>query len=162
MKRAARASALCLALAGLGLGPAQAQTEANWASRVWVNAGFYSYHFNRDQGLRDANPGLGAEYRWDDTWSVTGGAFTNSENRRSHYLGVYYQPWRVLGARAGVVVGGFDGYVNANHGGWFPAVIPVLSWEGERLGLNAALVPSIENRLHGALSLQLKWRVGAP
>ena len=40
MRRAARASALCLALAGLGLGPAQAQTEANWASRVWVNAGF--------------------------------------------------------------------------------------------------------------------------
>ena len=39
-----------------------------------------------------------------------------------------------------------------------PAVIPVASWEGERFGLNVALVPPLQNRLYGALSFQLKFR----
>ncbi|MEG1054608.1 MAG: hypothetical protein RSF79_21520, partial [Janthinobacterium sp.] len=31
-------------------------------SETWLNAGFYSYHFQRDKNLNDSNPGLGAEY----------------------------------------------------------------------------------------------------
>jgi hypothetical protein len=49
-------------------GWARADFDAN---RLWVNAGFYSAHFDSDKGLRNANPGLGFEYRLDDRWSAT-------------------------------------------------------------------------------------------
>ena len=131
-------------------------------SRLWVNAGFYSFHYDRarEANLRDPNPGLGAEYRLAPEWSVTAGRFLNSNDRMSRYVGVYYQPWEVIGGRAGVVIGAFDGYPKAFDGGWFPAAIPVIGWEWSRLGLNAAFVPPYKDRLHGALSLQLKLRMG--
>ncbi len=130
------------------------------ARRLWVNAGFYSAHFDSDKGLRNANPGLGLEYKLNDHWSATAGRFINSNNAHSSYIGAYYQPWMVAGIKLGVVGGAFNGYPKAFNGGWFPAVIPVASWEGERFGLNIALVPPLQDRLYGAVSFQLKVRVG--
>jgi hypothetical protein len=146
---------------GLLAGSAQAQTGPAPlidASRLWVNAGFYSAHFDQDKDLRNANPGLGLEYRLNTDWSLTGGRFINSDNAHSSYLGAYYQPWNFAGARWGVVAGAFNGYPKAYGGGWFPAVIPVASWERGLLGLNVALVPPLQDRLYGALSFQLKFR----
>ncbi len=130
------------------------------ARRLWVNAGFYSAHFDSDKGLRNANPGLGLEYKLNDHWSATAGRFINSNNAHSSYIGAYYQPWMVAGIKLGVVGGAFNGYPKAFNGDWFPAVIPVASWEGERFGLNIALVPPLQDRLYGAVSFQLKVRVG--
>jgi hypothetical protein len=135
---------------------AQAEFEAN---PLWLNAGFYSAHFDTGKGLRNANPGLGFEYKLDDTWSATAGRFINSDNAHSSYIGAYYQPWTVAGAKLGVVGGAFNGYPKAFNGGWFPAVIPVATWEGERFGLNVALVPPLKDRLYGAVSFQLKFRL---
>ncbi len=135
--------------------PAHAEFEAD---RLWVNAGFYSAHFDTNLGLRNANPGLGFEYRINNTWSATAGRFRNSNNADSHYAGVYYQPWTWAGAKLGVVAGGFNGYPNAYGGGWFPAIIPTASWERGHWGLNVALVPPLQDRLYGAVSFQLKWR----
>ena len=129
------------------------------SSRLWVNAGFYSAHFDTDKGLRNANPGLGVEYKLDDTWSATAGRFINSDNAHSNYIGAYYQPWTVAGIKLGVVGGAFNGYPKAFQGGWFPAIIPVATWEGERIGLNVALVPPLKDRLYGALSFQIKFRL---
>ncbi len=152
MKRLA--STLCMGLACWGL-PAKAEFNA---SRLWVNAGFYSAHFDTHKGLRNANPGLGAEYTLDDSWSLTAGRFINSDNARSSYVGAYYQPWRLAGAKLGVVGGAFNGYPNAFNGGWFPAVIPTASLERGHWGLNVALVPPLKDRLYGAVSFQLKYR----
>ena len=129
------------------------------ASRLWLNAGFYSAHFDTDKGLRNANPGLGFEYKLDDSWSATVGRFINSDNAHSSYIGAYYQPWTFAGARLGVVGGAFNGYPKAFNGGWFPAILPVASWEGQRFGLNVALVPPLKDRLYGAVSFQLKLRL---
>lgn len=128
-------------------------------SRLWVNAGFYSAHFDTDKGLRNANPGLGVEYKIDERWSATAGRFINSDNAHSNYVGAYYQPWTLASAKLGVVAGAFNGYPKAFNGGWFPAVIPVATWEGERFGLNVALVPPLKDRLYGALSFQIKFRL---
>ena len=128
------------------------------ASRLWVNAGFYSAHFDTNQGLRNANPGIGFEYRIDDTWSATAGRFRNSNNANSNYVGAYYQPWTWAGVKLGVVAGAFNGYPNAYQGGWFPALIPTASLEGQHWGLNVALVPPLKDRLYGAVSFQLKYR----
>ena len=129
------------------------------SSRLWLNAGFYSAHFDTNKGLRNANPGLGFEYKVDDTWSATAGRFINSDNAHSSYIGAYYQPWTLAGAKLGVVGGAFNGYPKAFNGGWFPAVIPVATWEGPHVGLNVALVPPLKDRLYGAVSFQLKFRL---
>lgn len=151
-----------LGLVMLTCAVAQAQTPCGPqldVKRLWINAGFYSAHFDRGKDLRDANPGLGVEYRLSNDWSLTGGRFINSDNARSSYLGTYYQPLTFAGARWGVVAGAFNGYPKAFGGGWFPAVIPVASWEHGLLGLNIALVPPLQDRLYGALSFQLKVRL---
>ena len=146
-----------LALVLLACAPlAHAEFEAN---RLWLNAGFYSAHFDTNKGLRNANPGLGFEYKVDDTWSATAGRFINSDNAHSSYIGAYYQPWTLAGAKLGVVGGAFTGYPKAFNGGWFPAVIPVATWEGPHVGLNVALVPPLKDRLYGAVSFQLKFRL---
>lgn len=146
-----------LALVLLACAPlAHAEFEAN---RLWLNAGFYSAHFDTNKGLRNANPGLGFEYKLDDAWSATAGRFINSDNAHSNYIGAYYQPWTVAGAKLGVVGGAFNGYPKAFNGGWFPAVIPVATWEGQQFGLNVALVPPLKDRLYGAVSFQLKFRL---
>ncbi len=135
--------------------------RAEWdASRLWLNAGFCSAHFDTGKGLRNANPGLGFEYKLDETWSATAGRFINSDNAHSSYIGAYYQPWTFAGAKLGVVGGAFNGYPKAFNGGWFPALIPVATWEGQRFGLNVALVPPLQNRLYGAVSFQIKVRLG--
>jgi len=151
------------ALAGFALLCGSAHAEFDTAfevKRLWLNAGLYSAHFDSNKGLRNANPGLGFEYRLNNDWSATAGRFINSDSAHSNYVGAYYQPWTASGVKLGVVGGVFNGYPKAFNGGWFPAVLPVASWEGERLGLNVALVPPLKDRLYGAVSFQLKVRLG--
>lgn len=126
---------------------------------LWVNGGFYSRHFQRDKGFDDTNPGLGAEYRFSTVASATVGRFHNSDREMSNYAGVYYQPWSIGPFRLGAVIGGFNGYPNMRDGGWFLAAIPVVSVEYQRVGVNFAIVPTYKERLHGAFSVQLKFKV---
>ncbi|MCE3262317.1 MAG: hypothetical protein K0R43_1396 [Pseudoduganella sp.] len=128
-------------------------------SELWINPGFYSYHFQRDKGLDDTNPGIGVEYRFSSVAAVTAGRFHNSDRQMSNYAGIYYQPWAIGPARIGAVVGGFDGYPRMRNGGWFLAAIPVVSVEYQRVGVNFAIVPKYKERLHGALSVQLKFKL---
>jgi hypothetical protein len=128
----------------------------------WLNVGFYSAHFQSNLGLRNANPGVGFEYPIAGDWRVTAGRFTNSDDAVSNYVGAYYQPWRWKRLKLGAVTGFFDGYPRAFDGGWFPALLPVATCEGARFGVNVVFVPPIKNRLYGAISFQLKYRVGVP
>ena len=136
-------------------GVVQAQIDPR---KLWLNAGFYSAHFDANKGLRNPNPGIGLEYSLNDTCSLTTGRFINSDNAHSNYLGAYYQPWQVGEFKLGVVGGAFNGYPKAFNGGWFPAVLPVASWESRNLGMNVMLVPPLKDRLYGAVSFQLKYR----
>ena len=126
---------------------------------LWLNAGFYSVHFDTDKGFRNNNLGLGLEATLNENWSVTAGRFINSNNAYSNYAGAYYLPFHWGRWKAGVVGGTFNGYPNAFDGGWFPAILPVVTVEGERFGLNIALVPPLKDRLYGAVSFQLKLKV---
>jgi len=134
-------------------------TESQPLSQTWLNGGFYSYHYQRDKGLNDSNPGLGVEYRYSTVSSVTAGRFYNSDREYSNYLGWYYQPVTVGPFRLGLVAGGFNGYPKMRDGGWFPAAIPVISYEYKRVGLNLAIVPSYKDRLYGAFTFQLKVKL---
>jgi len=128
-------------------------------SEFWLNAGFLSHHFQTDKGLNNHNYGLGGEYRYSTTSSVTAGEFYNSDRQTTHYIGWYWQPLAVGPLRLGGVVGGFDGYPKMLNGGWFLAVIPAASYEYKSVGLNIAIVPTYKDRLYGAISFQLKVKL---
>ena len=128
-------------------------------SQLWINPGMVSYHFERDKNFNNSNWGAGLEYRFNTVASVTAGRFYNSDRQYSNYAGVYYQPIAIGPIKLGAVVGGFNGYPNTNNGGWFAAVLPAITWEGDLLGANIFLIPTISDRVHGAISAQLKIKV---
>ena len=133
--------------------------ESKPLNEVWIDSGFLSYHFNRNENLNGNNYGLGADYRFSTVSALTAGRFYNSNREYSDYLGMYYQPLAVGPLRIGAVAGGFNGYPNMKNGDWFLAAVPMVSGEWNRFGINLAFVPTLKNRLYGALSLQIKVKV---
>ncbi|WP_310627128.1 hypothetical protein [Limnohabitans sp.] len=128
-------------------------------AEVWVNPGFYSYHFQRDRGFNNVNTGLGFETVLTDTYSVTAGFFHNSDRETSRYVGVYAMPFKIGTFKAGAAVGAFDGYPKMREGGWFPAVIPTVAYEGPQFGLNVSVIPTVGEKLHGAVTFQFKYKL---
>ena len=128
-------------------------------SQLWLNPGLYSYHFDRNKDFNSINYGFGAEYKFSSVASVTIGSYRNSYYHPSLYIGAYWQPIAIGPVQVGVVAGGFNGYANTNNGGWFPAVLPALTVEGDLVGLNLVVIPTIPNHVSGSLSLQLKVKV---
>lgn len=133
--------------------------EGEFPAEVWLNAGLLSLHYDRNADFNEVNTGIGGEYRWTPSSALTAGFFRNSNRQRSHYLGGFWQPIPLGIARLGVAFGAIDGYPLMRGGGWFPIVVPALSAESGRFGANLLAIPSYKDRLNGALSLQLKWRV---
>jgi hypothetical protein len=128
-------------------------------SELWLNPGLLSYHFDQNKNFNSINYGFGAEYKFSTVASLTVGTYRNSYYRQSNYIGGYWQPLAIGPIHIGVVAGGFNGYSNTNDGGWFPAILPALSIEGDLVGLNLLVIPTIPNRVSGSLSLQLKIKV---
>ena len=166
MTHATRRNTLLATVLALSSLPALAESSGGFSlldatpvSQTWLNAGFYSYHFQRDKGLDDRNPGLGIEQRLSTVTSLTAGRFYNSDRRYSNYAGVYYQPIALGPVRFGAVIGGFNGYPKMRNGSWFLAAIPVATIEYQSFGVNVAFVPSYRDRLYGAVTLQLKLKV---
>jgi hypothetical protein len=137
--------------------------DAQADPQVWINPGIYSLHFDRDKDLRDDNIGLGVELVLAPEHAVSAGTFINSNRERSRYVAYAWRPlrWELRGVDValGVVAGAFHGYPNYRDGGWFLAPLPLLAVEGRRLGLNLSVIPTIRNRLDGAIAIQLKLRV---
>lgn len=154
---------LLMVLASLPAG-AHAQTApVEWSPQVWINAGSYSYHFDRSKNFREDNVGFGAEVWFAEDHALMAGTFINSDRMRTHYGAYQWRPlrWQLADIKfgAGVTLGAFDGYPRYRNGDWFPAALPVLAVEYKRVGANIFLVPTIRDRLDGAISIQLKLRV---
>ena len=99
---ALRVRHLLCAMAALGGAGALAQ-PLEPTPRWWINAGFYTHHFDANAGLQNENPGLGLEWSRDDSYALTGGVFTNSDRQTSHYLGLYVTPVHWAQGHWGVV-----------------------------------------------------------
>ena len=128
-------------------------------SQLWINPGMASYHFQQEKNFNGANWGGGLEYRFNTVASVTAGRFYNSDRAYSNYAGLYYQPLAIGPIKLGAVFGGFNGYPQTNNGGWFAAALPALTWEGDLVGANLFIIPTIADRVHGAISLELKLKI---
>ena len=126
---------------------------------VWLNPGFYSYHFDKEKNLNNNNHGFGVEAPISKTYSLTAGVFENSNRATSHYIGAYVMPFQRGAFKAGAAVGAFDGYPNMREGGWFPAIVPTMAIEGRRVGLNISYTPKGGDKINSALSFQVKFNV---
>ncbi|MDH3318154.1 MAG: hypothetical protein OEO84_00500 [Betaproteobacteria bacterium] len=150
-------------IAGLVASAHAQMVPAKWSPQVWVNAGAYSVHFDRSKDFREDNIGLGAEVGLAEDHALTAGTFINSERARSRYGAYQWRPlhWRPAGVNvsAGIALGAFDGYPGFRDGGWFLAALPMLAVEYERVGVNLFIVPTISNRVDGAVSVQFKLRL---
>ena len=133
--------------------------ESKPIDEVWINPGFYSYHFDVDRNLNNNNLGFGAEYRYSTVNSLTVGRFNNSDRQNSSYAGWYWQPLELGSIRLGALVGVIDGYVNTRNRDWFPVAIPVASYEYKNIGVNLTVVPTYKDIVYGSITLQLKLRV---
>ena len=128
-------------------------------SEVWLNPGFYSYHFESDLNLNNNNLGFGAEYRYSTRHSVTAGRFNNSDRQISSYAAWNWQPVEIGSIRLGGLIGVIDGYPKTKNGEWFVIALPVASYEYKNLGINLTIVPSVKDLVYGAISLQLKLKL---
>ncbi len=136
-----------------------AAAQAQPVHELWLNPGFYSYHFQKDRNLNDNTAGFGAEYRFSEASALTGGFYHNSNWHTSHYAGYYWRPLAAGPVRFGAIVGAADGYPGTRHGNWFPVVLPTLGLEYGRIGLNVFYIPSYRNSINGSITFQLKLRV---
>src|SRR3954468_5836517 len=102
---------------------------------IWLNAGFLSYHFDREKHYREFNYGFGGEALFTPNHGVMAGIVKNSESETSKYIGYQYRPfhWQPGGVdvAAGVALSLVDGYPSMNNKGWFIAPMPMIAVEGK-------------------------------
>jgi hypothetical protein len=145
-------------------GAAEKKSESSDSGpQLWLTSGFISHHFNRDAGYNERNHGIGGELRFDDTNTVAGGVYRNSVRQTTHYLHFVWTPLEVGPVRLGAAVGIIDGYPRLNNGGIAFALMPVASTSfkvlSQDVGVNFVYIPTIAQRVDGALALQFKIRI---
>jgi hypothetical protein len=137
--------------------------EQEFSPQVWINPGIYSRHFDRSTHFREDNVGLGAEVVLAPDHALMGGSFINSQRARTQYGAYQWRPlhWQSgdIKVSAGILVGAFDGYPRYRDGGWFVAPMSVLVIERGRVGANISIIPSLKDRVDGAIAVQVKLRV---
>lgn len=133
--------------------------EPSPIKELWVNPGMYSYHFAKDHHFNDDNLGVGVEYAFNTTASVTVGEYSNSVRHHTNYAGIYYHPIEFGPIKVGFVAGVLNGYPSKNHGNYFPALLPTISSEYKWIGVNLYFIPPISNATHGVLSAQFNFRI---
>jgi hypothetical protein len=128
-------------------------------SELWLNPGFYTYHFQSTNRFNNINLGFGGEYRYSTTSSIVMGNFHNSDWQTSDYVGWYWRPFQIGSVSFGTEIGAVDGYPKMLNSNWFPVAVPVASFENKYLGANFIFVPSYTDQLHGGISIQIKLKV---
>lgn len=152
---------------GLLLLPRSASAESTdpaipFEHEIWGASGFWSHHTQHESRYREVNRGLGLEWVFTPQWQLNVGRYSNSVYRQSNYLQAGWMPldfrWGPLRTRAGASIGVVNGYPRVRNGGYFPAVVPALSVEAWRVGMNVVYIPSV-GTTDGAVAAQLKVRL---
>ena len=150
---------ILVSLHSIATAESSSASAAKPVDELWLNPGFYSYHFDADRNLNNNNFGLGLEYRYSPANSITAGRFDNSDRQISTYAGWYWQPFTIGAVRLGGLIGLMNGYQKANNGDWIPFLLPVASYEYKRIGINLTLIPTYQDVVYGSLTLQLKIKL---
>lgn len=139
-------------------------TEDQPEHELWVTSGFLSHHTQNSNRYNQHNDGLGVEWRWTADWQFNAGHYRNSVRHGSTYAQMGWTPLQTalpldLRLRAGASVGVINGYSRVRDGGYFATLVPMVTVETGRIGLNLVYVPTIGKRVDGAFALQLKLHV---
>ena len=150
-------------VAALALTSAAAQAaEPESSKALWLTATTVSWHpdraYARALGLNDVTPGLGIELHLRDDTRLLVTGLRNSYGRQSLVLAAAWQPVKLFGVRVGAAAGAMSGYYYSENR-FGPMAAAVASVEGARWGANLVAVPKVRDRSHGALTLQVKWRL---
>jgi len=153
---------VCSTLAGANAFSEESYPEKTYPT-VWLNPGFYSYHFDQEADLRENNIGFGAEMELSRNHVLTAGTFLNSDDDRTRYGGYEWRPLHWHPAKtdvsAGLIIAVLDGYPRVREGDWFVTVLPIVSLQWKRIGFNLTAVPTIKDKLYGAVAIQFKLRI---
>jgi len=104
-----------------------------------------SYHLDRTQGYNERNYGVGIEYTVATDLRLKLDDYKNSFNRNSIVAGAIYTPLDVKVAHLGAILAVVNGYAMHNNGGFFPALIPVISFDRWRVGANVFYAPKYKD-----------------
>lgn len=132
-------------------------TAEETGARMWLSLGSVSYHPDRTKGYNERNAGIGFEYTFTENSSVMVGRYNNSVRQDSNYLAYKWQPITAFNdhIKLGISAGYLDGYPAMNGGKGFLAVIPMMSFEYSRIGVNVGFIPKMP-RVDAALAFQFK------
>ncbi len=104
-----------------------------------MTTGLRSWHHNASQShFRQNNVGIGLSLEMPHDINLVTGTYIDSDNRRSNYLGVMYQPLNLDGIHVGVLAGAVTGYT---PGKLSDAIIPMASYEYKWAGINVFWYP---------------------
>lgn len=121
-------------------------------SETWAVLTLTSYHADRKANYNERNLGAGIE-SGSKTLRIAVGGYHNSVREHSYYAALSYTPFVVGEWHFGVLAGGVNGYPNVRHGATIPLAAPIMSWEGERFGVNILGIPQKD---YGVVGLQVK------
>jgi len=144
-----------------------AEANAGPIKNVWFAPGFSSIHphFSRSSSSKNAkynNSNLGTSFELDLNYEgskkIVFGRFTNSVDLESNYLGYLWSPFEAnifsVKTRIGAISGIINGYPSLNNRHLSPLVLPVISFEWKRVGINIIYVPPVAT--DSAISFQFK------
>lgn len=125
------------------------------AEGTWITSSVRSYHYERSREHVENNWGLGVEHHLSADWSLAAGGYRNSYGERSYYLGGGWFPLHYGYFHFGVHAGAVTGYEKTPAS---PFLMPSMSIQGKRVGLNIGVVPSLEKPFE-VIGFQLKVRM---
>lgn len=153
------------ALSGVcALGFAANASAEEFQRELWVTSGFLSHHTQHASRYNQHNDGLGLEWRWAQDFQLNTGHYRNSLRHGSTYAQLGWTPLDhqlspSLKWQAGASVGVINGYPKVRHGGYFATLVPAMTLEWGRVGVNLLYIPSVGKRVDGAYAVQLKFKV---
>lgn len=125
------------------------------AEGLWLVATARSYHADRKAEYNEKNSGVGLEYQFDKDIAAVAGEYKNSFANKSTYYGVLYTPFYAGSFKAGVLAGEINGYILKEPRAYGFVAVPMIVWEGTKVGVNMLFVPPIGNGT-GVLGFQFK------
>jgi hypothetical protein len=124
-------------------------------AETWLGVGGGSVHLCHACGYNNFNPGLGIQQKVNTDLRLLGGVYYNSYYKTTVYAGAGYQPWQY-----GVIRFGVMGVLvtNYDHLQVPIIVLPALSIEGNRIGVDILGFPSIGSKT-GLITANLKFKL---
>jgi hypothetical protein len=126
-------------------------------AETWLSVGGVTNHFCHTCGYNNFNPGLGiqSDYLEITDTKLLAGAYYNSFYKTTFYGGISYQPVQVDIVKIGAVAAVVTNYNNLR----VPVMaLPVVSIEGERMGVDILGGPSVGN-YKGLITVNFKFKL---